>query len=215
MKRTLVVFTLAISNFLLAQGSSVDSINSFDEFIELSKKSKWKQARERQGVSIHYRNLNLFNEIKTRQIAARFRLKTRSLDSVIALIKQPEKIEAWNDAVRKVELLINNDQNWIAHTVYDIPFPFTQQDLVAHYFLEERNDKFVISSKSLPDYILPKDGFSREGVSFSQWQLIPMENGELYVEYSALTLSNSRVPAFIKDPIIQNKLLNSFIKFKS
>lgn len=215
MNRILIVFALALSNFILAQTSTVESINSFDEFIEFSKKSKWKQARERQGVSIYYRNLNLFNEIKTRQIAARFKLKSSSIDSIVAQIKQPNKIESWNEAVREVKLLQNNDLDWISHTVYEIPFPFTQQDLVAHYFLEKKNDKLIISSKSLPDYIDAKDGFRREGVSFSQWKLIPLENGELFVEYSALTLSNTRIPAFIKDPIIQQKLLNSFIKFKS
>ena len=213
-KTILFMLLFTIQNIIIGQNNKLDNVQDFQDFVSKAKKGKWKQVRNKKGVSLHYRSLSLFDEIETRQMSAKFQVSSNLLDTIITQIKEPENIKLWNESIREVKLLKNDATNWILHSVYKIPFPFAQQDLVASYLLTKKRDTLILSSKSLPKYIKEKKGVTRESYNLSQWLLIRRDNGEIDVEFSAISLSNSTIPRFIKDPIIQRKLLKSFIKLK-
>ena len=195
------------------QNKSLDSIKTLKEFVAFSKKGKWKEARNKKGVTLNYRDL-LFYDIETRLLSAKFKLKYNNIDSLISHIKEPKYIKLWNSSVKDVDILKNEDTNWISHTTYAIPFPFKQQDLVARSTISKEGNSLIISSKSLPNYIQLKKGINREGYNLSEWRLTKSINGIIDVEFSTISLTNSSIPRFLKDPIIQRKLLSSFIKLK-
>lgn len=197
-----------------AQNESLDTINTLQEFVSISKKGKWKEVKNKQGVSLNYRDLVFSNAIKTRELSAKFKLNSSNLDLAIAYIKLPKHIKLWNSSVKDVSILRNNDTVWVSHTTYNIPFPFKQQDLVALFTIKEKDNSLIISSKSLPNFIKPLKGVNREGFNLSEWRLTECVGGTIDVEFCAISLTNSSIPRFLKDPIIQRKLLSSFIKFK-
>jgi hypothetical protein len=209
----LAIMLVTLEN-VQAQNESLDSIQTLKEFVAFSKKGKWKEARNKKGVSLNYRDLVFSSSIKTRQLSAKFKLDSCNLDSIIAHIKLPKYVKLWNEGVRDINILKKGDDNWVSHTTYNIPFPFKQQDLVTHSIISQQENKVILYSKSLPDYISPKKGVTREGYNLSEWRLTKSVNGTIEVEFCVISLTNSSIPRFLKDPIIQRKLLTSFINLK-
>jgi hypothetical protein len=191
----------------------LDSIPNLQEFVAAATKEEWKQAKQKNGITLSYRKLELFDTIKTRELLVQFTV-SGTIDSILSQIKQADNLKTWNDGIRSAAVLEENDANWIMHTVYKIPWPLSQQDLVASYATEKRTDTIVIASKSLPDFIAPTKGITREGYNLSQWLLIPKDNGLVEVKFSAISLTNSSIPRWIKDPLLQGMLIRSFSKFK-
>lgn len=209
----LLIITLASPLLFIAQNKQLETISNLQEFVAAAKKDKWEQAKQKDGITISYRDLELFETIETRELLLEFNIRG-SLDSILSQIKQPDKLKSWNDGVSSAELLKDIDANWIMHTVYDIPWPFSQQDLVASYNIERRKDSIIISSRSLPDFIKPVEGITREGYNLSQWLIIAKHNSLFEIKFSAISLTNSSIPRWIKDPLIQRMLIKSFGKFK-
>ena len=166
----ILVILLLCSNIFMAQIKELDAIPNLQEFVAAAKKENWEQAKNKDGITISYRELELFDTIETRELLIEFTVRG-TIDSILSQIKQPDKLKSWNDSVRSARVLKDNDTNWILHTVYKIPWPFSQQDLVASYNVERRKDTIIISSKSLPNYIKPLEGITREGYNLSQWLL--------------------------------------------
>ncbi|MEN8799338.1 MAG: hypothetical protein ABF293_08835 [Flavobacteriaceae bacterium] len=210
----ILIIALASSNIFTAQNKELDAIRNLQEFVATAKKEKWKQVKQKNGVTILYRNLELFDTIEVRELMVKFTV-TGTIDSILSMIKKPENLKTWNQGIRSAKILKDKDTNWILHTVYKIPFPFSQQDLVASYNIEKRKDVIVISSKSTPDYIEPIKGITREGYNLSQWLLIKRKHRFFEIKFSAISITNSKIPRWIKDPLIQRMLLKSFGKFKN
>lgn len=210
----ILIVALASSNILMAQNKELDAIRNLQEFVNAAKKEDWKQAKQKNGITIITRKLELFDTINVRELMVKF-MVSGSIDSILSMIKHPDKLKTWNYGIKKAKILKEMDTNWILHTVYKIPFPFSQQDLVASYSIGKRKDVIVISSKSTPDFIKPIKGITREGYNLSQWLLIPRNNGRFEIKFSAISITNSKIPRWIKDPLIQRMLLKSFGEFKN
>lgn len=217
MFRTVILITVAAITTVKAQAQNefLGKINTLEGLVSIAQKGRWEEVNNQDGVSINYRDLTIGETIKTRQLLVKFRLKSPSIDSLIPKIKLPKHIKTWNDGVRDVRILENKGTKWILHTTYDIPFPFKQQDLVTQSTLSKEKTTTILSSKSLPNYIKKRAGVKREGYNFSEWRFKTSTNGFIEVEFSAVSLTPSKIPRFLGDPIIQQTLLKSFIKLKS
>ena len=210
----ILIIALASSNICIAQNKELNAIGNLQEFVAAAKTENWKHAKQKNGITISYRKVVLFDTIKTRELRVNFTV-AGTIDSILAQIKQPDKLRSWNNGVRSAKVLKDNDTNWVLYTEYKIPFPFSQQDLVASYNIKKRKNTVVISSKSLPDFIKPKKGITREGYNLSQWLVVSKNNGLFEIKFSAISLTNSGIPRWIKDPVLRGMLIKSFSKFKN
>lgn len=216
MFRTVILITVAAITTVKAQTKNefLDKINSLEGLVSIAQKGKWEEVNNKDGVSINYRDLIIADTIKTRQLLVKFRLKSPSIDSLITQVKLPKHIKIWNDGVSDVKILENKDTKWISHTTYNIPFPFKQQDLVTQSTLTKKENTIILSSKSLPNYIKQQEGVKREGYNFSEWRFKAMANSIVEIEFCAISFTPPRFPKFLRDPIIQRTLINSFVNLK-
>nr|WP_299337801.1 hypothetical protein [Allomuricauda sp.] len=210
----IILMIIILCRQAFGQNTALDSVTDLNEFERLAEKGPWEIAKQKKGVTLSYRKLKVADTLNIRELSASFKTSS-SIDSIIAYIKQPPKIKEWNEAVRFNELLYGEDSTWVSHTTFDIPYPFPQQELVSKYTINHKDKKVIVSSRSVPNYITLKKGINRERYNWGNWLLLPLDNGLVQVTFSAVSLSNSSIPRFIKDPIIKRKLVNSFIKLKN
>lgn len=210
----LLIIGIYSSNICISQNKKLDALVNLQSFVAAAIKEEWKTKKQKEGITISYRNLELFDTIKTRELMLKF-IVSGTIDSIISQIKQPGKLLSWNEGIRNATMLQDNDNNWILHTVYKIPWPLSKQDIVAHYSIEQRNDTIRISSKSLPDFIKPLKGSVREGYNLTQWLIVAKNNSLFDIEFSAISLTNSSIPRWIKDPLIRKMLIKSFSGFRN
>jgi hypothetical protein len=215
MIRKIILLAAFIASIQLvqAQNDKLDDIDNLQEFVNIAKKGKWKQAQDQDGIRIYYRDLELFDSLETREMSLKLGV-SGTIESILSQLKQPVKLKSWNDGIRSAEMLRDNNDNWVLHTVYKIPWPFSQQDMVSEYSIEQGKDTVLISSKSVPDFIKPIKGVTREGYNLSQWLITSKNNGLFEIKFSAISLTNSSIPRWIKDPLLQRMLIKSFKKLK-
>jgi len=197
-----------------AQNRLLDQNSSLTALTKLAKCGKWESVKQDNGVDISYRWLAFGDTLKTREVATCFIADAR-VEDVLINLRTKQALETWNNGVRELNLLKNTDSSWITHTIYNIPYPFSQQDLVLKNTIERSADLTLVHVKALPEYIALVDDVNRQRYYRGQWTLKPLVGGKTEVHFSVISFSKSSIPRFIRDPIIQHALLSSFIKLKA
>ena len=59
----ILILALASSNIFIAQKKELDAIPNLQEFVAAAEKEDWKQAKQKDGITISYRELELFDTI--------------------------------------------------------------------------------------------------------------------------------------------------------
>jgi hypothetical protein len=209
-----LIWMLTGSQFSTFARNSQQDDNSYIRWIaELADCRDWEKVRDEKGVKIRTRWLLFGDTVKTREISLSFITDADTKDILVNLM-QPEKVMKWNEGVRSFQLLKNEGSTWITHTVYDIPYPLSQQDLVVRNVMLQEGKRTVILVTALPGYISLLENINRQQLYFGKWELSPSGNGFTEVKFSAVSFSKSGIPRFIRDPIVFNRLFNSFLKLK-
>jgi len=212
---TLALFWIVGSINLSAQHQQISwrTMDDIRQVTQLATIARWETVREDKGVKLSSRWLTFGDSLKTREIAAQF-VVNADYHSVLVCLMTPEKMLKWNDGVRSLSVHQQEGFTWITHTVYDIPYPFSQQDLVVKNVMIQENKKTTILLSASPDFIEPLKNVNRQQLYFGKWELKILDNSKTEVKFSAISFSKLSVPRFIRDPIVQNKLFNSFVRLK-
>lgn len=211
----LILIGILGSGRLIAQHQQISwsTMDDIRQVTKLATSTPWETIREEKGVKLSSRWLTFGDSLKTREIAAYFIVDADSR-GILDCLMNPIKMVEWNDGVRSLNVYKQDGSTWITHTVYDIPYPLSQQDLVVKNVMIRDKQKIIILLSAIPDYIEPLNNVNRQQLYFGKWELFSIENSCTEVKFSVLSFSKSRVPRFMRDPIIQNKLFNSFIRLK-
>jgi len=177
--------------------------------------TNWKLEKQSEDIKISYRKVLVGDTFKTRQIKMTFMVSSDS-KSVIALFKDSEKLTTWTAGAEKCRVLNDEAENsWIIYTLYDIPWPFEQRDLVTKCHLKENDSVTIIHLTSVPQQIPYYQGVSREEKFEGQWKFTELNNGNTEVEFTSISFTKSAVPRFIQDPFVQGILIESANELKS
>jgi hypothetical protein len=209
----LIWFPVGIKTNCFAQQKSWNTMEDIRQVTMLASAGKWETIKQDKGVTLSSRWLTFGDSLKTREISSRF-VADADIQSVLAHLLHPGKVLAWNDGARSMKVLNREEHTWITHTVYDIPYPFSQQDLVVKNTMLAENGKTIILISALPDFIAPLKNVTRQQLYFGKWELVPLDSRTTRVSFSAISFSKSGIPRFVRDPVIQNKLFNSFVRLK-
>ncbi|MEO0404158.1 MAG: hypothetical protein AAF193_04745 [Bacteroidota bacterium] len=201
---------ILLSYSIQGQSESLSSIHSFDDFVQRSSKSEWTKPKYRDSIAIDYRGLTLNEDISTRQIRVSCKLANTSLEAILSAIQDQKKVVCWNETICEAQLLSDSSGTWVTHHLFDIPYPFPKLDLVSEYNMYTKEGVHYVNSISVPTYIPEVPDVRRELYSYSQWEIKPSGQGQFDVAFSVITLASSAIPKFLKDPIVQNTMFNSF-----
>jgi hypothetical protein len=197
----------------LAQSEYWNTIADIRQVTAMASCKSWEILKQDGDVTLRSRWLTFGDSLKTREISSYFMVDA-DIQSVLVYLMHPEKILAWNEGIKSMKLLKHEKYIWITHSLYDIPYPFSQQYLVVKNILVKENQKVIILLSALPDYIVPLSNVNRQRLYFGKWELNPLDSRTTEVSFSAISFSNSSIPRVIRDPIIQKKLFNSFTMLK-
>lgn len=213
MSMLFLILATYISNRINAQTIQSRKQTNFEYLLAKAKCSSWQVVKDGEGVDISTRWLNFGDTLETREIATRFKVDATVME-VLNNLRSQTALKQWNSSVREVQVISSTDSTWVTHIVYDIPYPLSQQDLVTMNTIVDQCDNVVIDVNAKPDLVKMRNNTYRQRSYFGQWQITALGNGITEVRFSAISFSKSNIPRFIRDPIVQSKLLSSFIKLK-
>ena len=197
-----------------AQSNFFGAVLNIDELVEAANPEGWKTYKSKKGVSLKYRWLHFNEKDKTRQLSLHFK-SSKKVSELIKLIKNPEKVRYWNSSVREQVIFDDDSLSWISHTVFAIPYPLNQQDLVVQNTISNKQRAVLVDAYAVPTYLEDLESTKRQQFYLSQWRFTQQKGNELDVEFTLVSMSKSAIPRWIRDPIVLNRLLNSFIELKN
>ncbi|MFB6340626.1 hypothetical protein ACE1ET_02835 [Saccharicrinis sp. FJH62] len=175
--------------------------------------SEWKTDKTSDGISISYRWVTVGDTLKTREMKTALHIHA-SPEAILKQFKSDEKLSKWTAGSRNCSVLQSSEDEWITYTLYDMPWPFTSNDLVTLYRKTIHNKITRIFIESTPDYIPEKADTERMEHYRGHWDLIPEPDGSTRVEFCTTSFTKPVFPRFIQDPILQEIMIDSMIKLK-
>lgn len=207
-----ILILYSVNNTQAQNFSSQKKIN-IDYLVSQAECGKWKVVKKGEGVAISTRWLNFGDSLKTREVVMYFKVDATTSD-VLYSLQNTSILKQWNNSVRKLKVFNRTDSTWVTHMVYDIPYPFAQQDLVTKNTIIEHEKNIIIDVNAEPELVQLIKDVNRQRYYFGQWQIKALQDEKTEVRFSVISFSKSNIPRFIRDPIVQSKLLSSFIKLK-
>ncbi len=175
--------------------------------------SGWKTAKSSKGIIIQYRWISVGDTLETREMRSIFTIKATH-SNIIKNLNSRSELAKWNSGIKLCQIYDKTDNQWITHTVYNIPKPLKQQDLITKYRVSKNSGKTTIDMNSVPEYIEHKDGVQRQENFKGLWHLFPTRAGKTLVEFRSISFSKPMLPRFIQDPILQHMFIKSFAKLR-
>jgi uncharacterized protein YndB with AHSA1/START domain len=147
--------------------------------------------------------------VNSRQIKAVFQTNVLP-DKMFTAITDETKIKEWQIHIIEHKYIPKNDSAWHTYSLYDIPWPLTDQDYLLSYTLKERtDDRMVLSFQySLNEKLAPVREDIDRMPTIGQWELEKLSNGKTQVTYTATSKPVS-YPRFITDRIVRNNLMST------
>ncbi|MFB6317454.1 hypothetical protein [Saccharicrinis sp. FJH54] len=175
--------------------------------------SDWKTAKESDGIVISYRWINISDTFKTREMKTVLFIDATP-ETIIKQFKSDEKLNYWTAGSRNCSVLQHKDNQWITHTTYDMPWPFTSNDLITRYRAVISDAYTTLTMECIPDFIPVQPDVSRIKHYSAYWILKPQQNGGTKVEFCTVSFTRPLFPRFIQDPVLQDIMIDSMNKFR-
>lgn len=187
----------------------IDTTKILGNLTAISTNTAWEEVNSGDGIFISYRNISMPDLFDTREIKVNFKVEGTT-DSFLNYLINDSYHSLWNKGVKSISSFEKTDSTWISHLVYDIPFPLNKQDLIVMNKILENGKTTFVHVYSIPNYLAKSKNMDRIKHYLGTWKIEEAEGQTLLIEYKAVTISKSFIPKFLKDPLIQNNLLNSF-----
>jgi len=175
--------------------------------------STWKTSRESEQIQFSYRYLNIGDTLKTRQMRITFMVEAE-ITQLVPMFRNTENLKRWTLRAEHCELIEQNQENWTIYSLFDIPWPFQQKDLITEYRLVKKDSSVELFLIGRPSKLPQVKEVSRMGYFEGYWSFTTHENGCLKAEFTSITFQKPQFPKFIQDPIIQNAFIDSIKHLK-
>ncbi len=173
----------------------------------------WVLKKNEKGIAVYSRNMA--NE-KHKQIKVVCELDGTT-EKLLEIIRDVENYKAWSYMNKKTVLLKKkNDNNFISYTETAMPWPLANRDLVVETTIipNSEEDLLRIEIKSVPDFLPKKPNLLRIPYSLAVWEVKPLPNNKLQVEYTLSVDPGGSVPDWLVNATEAIGPYNTFLKLR-
>jgi hypothetical protein len=177
--------------------------------LNLPAQEKWELRKNTDGIAVY-----------TRASAAEVYKEIRVVcelpgtpAQLIHVLKEVERHPEWVYLNRKTVLVQKKSANrFIYYTEADMPWPLTDRDMVveATYFPEAKNRSVHVEVKSVPTLLPEKEDYVRIPSSLAVWDITPLPNQRIKVEYTFRVNPGGSVPAWAVNATVASGPVSTF-----
>lgn len=184
--------------------------------ISYSYASDFEKVGEQKQVTLYERWIPSETGEQVRELKAEFTIQS-DLATIVQLLKDEAKGKNWNvNATDHRIRSTSNPAHWLTYTLYDIPWPFDDQDCLVRYELKNSQSQTIIGFESILDKRFPiKTKVDRVTGVQGSWVLKQIDRGRIRVVYRITSDRSSKVPRWISDKVIHSNLYSTMAAFKA
>jgi hypothetical protein len=176
--------------------------------------SNWQTHRESQDIRLDYRWVKIGDTLETRQMRATFTVQS-SISKILENFTDPVKLSQWAAGARETKVLDLKETSWKSYTLFDVPWPFSRQDLITLNEILKTDNETRINLTSTPESLPLVPGVKRLEHYNGYWIFIPIGNNSHKVEFCSISFSKPLITRRLQDPVLQKILISSFVKFRT
>lgn len=170
-------------------------------------KDDWILAKEKDAIKVYTRT-NENSPIKEFKAIA-------TLDYAIAEIKEAilnfKSYSQWYDHCKSAQKIGNeDDQPIFYHMEVEMPFPFSNRDMVAAMIVEEHETEILIRISRQANLLEEKEDVVRMPVSSGGWRLTRLSHGHTKVEHWFMGDPAGNIPGGIVNMFLVAGPINTF-----
>lgn len=177
---------------------------------------EWEVVRNNNGVITYVRWLHHNDGSKTRERKGDMQVEC-SLRKTVEVLTDPDETKKWMSGVSENYLLSkSNPSEWYTYTLYSIPWPFNNRDLVSAFTVKNNpgNKTVIINIKSKADHVPPKPGIERLRDYDATWTITETAPRKVHIVFSAISNTPPMFPRYIQDPIIEKMFHNNLVRLR-
>ncbi len=176
----------------------------------------WEEVRNTNGVKTYVRWIQHGNGKETRERKGETQVNC-SLRKTIEILTDASATVKWMSGVTENYLLSrSNPAEWYTYTLYNIPWPFNNRDLVSMFEIQNNpgGKSVVINISSRADYVPPKPGIERLENYRATWTITETAPQKVQIEFCAISDTPPLFPRYIQDPVIEKMFHNNLVRLK-
>jgi hypothetical protein len=173
----------------------------------------WKTVSNSNGILVSERwveeNNHTFRERKGEM------LLSCSAAEAVRLISDVKSTSQWMKGVSDCSLIKRGLPNeWYTYTLYSIPYPFNDRDLVSHFRVSTSGNRYTISIESAGTMVPVKSGINRLNSYKASWEITDLSHSETKVVFTAMSDTPPMFPRWIQDPILLKVFVGNLANLK-
>jgi len=177
---------------------------------------KWELINNSDGIATYVRWVKVNNELSVRERKAEFIIQSE-IHEIVQAITQPEFVKLWMNNVTENKILKRvNENEFYTYTLFDLPWPFSNRDLISCYSIRYNNTSktvdIVIESKE--NMYKTKEGITRIEKYKAKW-FIKQSGKKAQIEFRAITYTKPEMPRYIQDPVMQKTFHQNLLNLKN
>jgi hypothetical protein len=171
--------------------------------------SDWETARRSETVELQYRWIRVGDTLKTRELRTLFNVDA-PVPAILKNLSTENNFQLWSVGVEHCQKIDQSGNSWIMYSLFDIPRPFKQRDLITKYTVEQTGNQTLIKMEAVPEYLPQVKGVDRMNNYSGYWLLEDIGFNKTMVKFHSTSFTMPVFPRFIQDPVLQRMLINSF-----
>jgi len=178
---------------------------------------KWEMVKNSQGVQTFVRWVANTEGVKRRERMGEM-IVDCPVEVVISVITDAKSSSSWMSSVKEShDLKRVNTFEWYTYTLFNIPWPFENRDLVSNNTMKTNtgNDSTNINIISREDYIPIKSGVTRLTDYTATWGIVRIGKEKVRITFTAITNTPPMFPRWIQDPVLENMFHNNLVNLKA
>lgn len=169
--------------------------------VAISFSQPWQFVKEKDGIRLYVRQ-EPNTSFKSFYGVTDFR---GDFNKVCSLVGDPRNLDWWGEDVKNIRVLAYEKDKLIRYYfVYDVPWPFTDRDLVAevHLTKDTITGTKTVFSKQLLNVVPQNAEMVRVTDFWQKWTIRPLKNGMVHVVLEGFIDPAGDVPAWLYNMVI-------------
>ena len=178
---------------------------------------QWETTKNSEGVQTYVRWIENTEGIKTRERKGEMFINC-TVEDAISIITNARSTEHWMKNVKEsFDIKRINSFEWYTYTLFNIPWPFENRDLVSSNIIKTNieKDSANINIISREDYIPSKSGIKRLTDYTANWGIVRISEEKVRVTFTAITNTPPMFPRWIQDPVLEHIFHNNLVNLKT
>lgn len=183
---------------------------------DVIKPSEWESLKSSDGVTTYERWIVSAGNNKTRERKGEMMVES-SIEEVIAILSNTKSSAVWMKNISETyDLKKISSNEWFTYTLFHIPWPFSNRDLVSNVKLQTISEKGAasINIESRENFIPSKPKTIRLTNYKANWKIKSIDKNKIKIIFTAITDEPPMFPRWIQDPIVENIFHNNLVNLK-